>query len=243
MILLVDVGNSRTKWACWDGTDLGPVSYAASPQDLWPAWRTLEPPQRVVGSNVAGAAMAVELAEWVQAHWQLQPEWLAARAATGDVKNAYAQPGRLGADRWAALLAAWDRYQRAVIVVDAGTAITLDVLDHKGQHLGGLIAPGVDLMRRALEQGTQMALDPPDPEPVALLARDTQAAILGGTWYAAVALIDRVVADVTAALPQAPARIISGGAAARLAVLLAGEYEYLPDIVLEGLAVAAGQTA
>lgn len=244
MILLVDIGNTALKWATCDG---GAVQYGGraswrlqdggfvTPQE----WQAMPAPHRVLVASVAGADTDHALAQWCQNLWDLQPEFVVPRRQAGGVENAYVDPRRLGVDRWAALLAAHHALPGPACIVDCGSAITIDVLAADGQHLGGLIVPGLALMAKALEDNTEIRLDGEGEPDVRLLARDTAGAVSGGALYAAVAFIDRVVSDTTEALGVEPARVITGGDAPRLLPLLSGHYHHLPDLVLQGLAVIA----
>ena len=121
--------------------------------------RTCRRRSRVVGVNVAGEAARVRL-EAQLARWRIAPEWLTAGAAACGVQNRYARPAQLGADRWASLCAARrrsladDLFPPACVVVNAGTAVTVDALDADGVFRGGLILPGLRLMLRALAENT-----------------------------------------------------------------------------------------
>ncbi len=256
--LLLDIGNSRLKWARTAprrrgsaGRLLGPGAAPRPEPEALAAfarrhWSRLRP-RRVLAANVAGPSFAAALQDWCTGTWGLQAELVTAPARGWGVVNAYAEPARLGPDRWAALVAARRRTQGACCVVDAGTALTFDVLDREGRHLGGLIVPGLELMRRALLQGTgELAARagpsgpdaPPAPATDALLARDTSQAVQAGTLYAAVATVDRVLADLEAELGGL-ARLLSGGDAPALLPLLSGRYDHAPHLVLEGLAIMA----
>jgi type III pantothenate kinase len=118
----------------------------------------------------------------------------------------------------------------------------MDALDAKGQHLGGLIIPGLNMMRSALIQNTggihEQKLNQGEGK-VSVLARDTLGAVSGGALYALIAVIDRVTADLAADLQAPLARIICGGDAERLLPLLAESYRYEPNLVLQGLAILA----
>ena len=249
MILLVDIGNSRIKWAslikkrlehCGNaprGKD--PATLAA---DLDQAWQKVKKPRAVVVSNVAGDAFAEALSAWTTERWQQQPRFVTAESSAFEVTNAYSKPERLGADRWAELIAARRHIKGAACIVDAGTAVTIDVISAQGVHQGGLIIPGLAMMRHALLEKTEELL-PATEEPVSgevsLLARDTRDGVNGGTLYALVAVIDRVIADVHTELGTDLTHIITGGDTETLLPLLAGNYHHHPDLVLEGLAVIA----
>jgi len=248
--LLLDIGNSRLKWAQPGKGRQRLRSHGEAPRpapeelpDLArKAWGRLRP-RRVLAACVAGPAFAEALAAWCREAWDLEPELVQAPGRGWGVTNAYRRPERLGPDRWAALVAAWRRTQEPVCVVDAGTALTIDALDAAGRHLGGLIVPGPELMRRALLQGTgalqALAADPEPADGAALLARDTAPAIEGGALYALVALVARVPRDLEAELGRPLRRLLTGGDAPRLLPLLSDGYDHAPHLVLEGLAVMA----
>lgn len=244
MILLVDVGNSRLKWACAEGTRLVETGVAEHAGEglagCLEELAKVKKPRRVVVSNVAGEASGAVLTGWTLGRWGLTPELVVARETLCGVRNAYTEPGRLGPDRWAALIGAWSRYRGAACVVDCGTAVTIDVLDGEGTHLGGLILPGIEMMRAALVAGTR-GVRPVGEAEVALLARNTAGAVIGGTLYALVAAVDRIAEDVAAETGESPALVITGGDAKVLLPLLAGPWTHQPELVLQGLAVIAAE--
>jgi type III pantothenate kinase len=243
MILLVDIGNTALKWSQWsDGDELSPQRVVHAGRELTSVldecWNGLSRPERVVVASVLSEAVDESLLQWVQQRWQQEPEFVHARQEACGVLNAYRDPERLGVDRWCSLVAVRDRIRGAACVVDCGSALTVDVLSDTGEHLGGLIVPGLAMMRASLAHTTQARAEESgetDSE-VALLARDTRGAITGGTLYAAVAFIDRVVEDVAAALELEPERVLTGGDAPRILPLLAWDYRHMPELVLEGLA-------
>lgn len=244
MMLLLDLGNTALKWAVLEHgewLDRGRIEAAelAQPGVFEQAWQRLEPPTRVLLSSVAPLPGVQQIAAWCRGTWALTPELVQAGAQAGDVINAYRQPGRLGVDRWLAMLAARARTMEAVCVVDCGSAVTVDVLDSQGVHLGGLIVPGLSMMARSLETSTQVRLDGEPDSEAPLLACDTVSAVRGGALYAAVAFIDRVVADVEAELDVAMVHLITGGDAGAVLPLVRHPFVHAPDLVLEGLAVLA----
>lgn len=159
MILAIDCGNTRTKWGVFDsagelrahGVCLNAeLASMATPV----AWL---PCGRVVVSNVAGAGIAAALKKLLQA-LNANIQWVTASEKACGLKNGYQTPAQLGSDRWAAMVAAWQHFRQPCIVVNAGTAMTVDAigLDGSGQgiFLGGLIVPGLGLMQKSLAQGT-----------------------------------------------------------------------------------------
>jgi len=160
--LVVDIGNSRMKWAVVGprGTlAAGIVPNAELGSLAVRDWQGVPRPARAVGVNVAGEAARVRV-EGQLARWRLPMEWITATASACGVVNRYEQPGQLGPDRWAALVAArlrsleQDSEPRPVVVVNAGTAVTIDTLDAAGVFRGGMILPNMRLMMRALADHT-----------------------------------------------------------------------------------------
>jgi len=249
MNLLVDIGNARIKWAVQDSTGWKTgeplIRQQRAFKDLArPAWKELETPDRVIVSSVACEDYRKSVHTWVKRRWKVIPEFLHAEAHRCGVSNAYVAPEHLGADRWANLLAVHAHYKGATVVIDCGTAITIDAIAGDGTHLGGLIVPGMDLMTTALTEGAQgIQIQEQDKQEVSLLGRSTEAAVSGGVLYAAVSLIDRVSLDLKVELGNAATILLTGGDAIRIMPLLSSTPDYDPDLVLKGLAVFAEETA
>lgn len=253
MILLVDIGNSRIKWARLDGGKPAEVEAMVRGKTgikrvLSKAWKDLEDVNRIVVANVGGAKVAEQLQEWAQKHWQIAPEFLTARSSGYGIRNAYPQPETLGVDRWLELVAVRQRYRGsdnkgAICIVDCGTAITVDVLANDGKHLGGLIVPGLTMMPKLLADNTADIHQTAETLEYSLLASTTSTAVNAGALYAAVAFIDRVSNDVAAEIKGELKRVITGGDAPTMLPLLRDKYEHLPDLVLWGLARVARDTS
>src|SRR5256714_7846820 len=155
MILAVDCGNSRLKWGLhenggWRKAGAVPVSELGR---LEKSWRRLVPDDKVVIANVAGRSVRKRLAS-LFARRSMVPAWVEAKRHECGVTNAYGRPDQLGPDRWAALIGAWSILHGPCLVVTAGTATTADVLRGDGRFVGGVILPGIDLMKRSLARGT-----------------------------------------------------------------------------------------
>jgi type III pantothenate kinase len=244
-ILVIDVGNSRLKWAL-----RGPRGWTArgavANQDIGSLavrdWQNLERPVRAVGVNVAGEAARVRV-EGQLARWRLPIEWLSASVEAGGVRNGYRNPSQLGADRWAALVAARRRAVAAneaspapCVVVNAGTAVTIDALDADGAFRGGSIVAGVRLMLRALGDNTAALRSPPGEyhdfptsTPDALYSGAVQA--IGGAIEAMRRRLRDEATPVTC--------YVAGGAAQDIAPRLAAPVEVVENLVLEGVLVLA----
>lgn len=240
MRLLLDLGNTRLKWS-WAGADgLGPVASASHDDGLekvFAAWSECPRPSEVLAVSVAGEAIEDAVRAWVRARWQLPLRVLRAAEASNGIVNGYLEPRRLGADRWAAVLGAASRGPGACVVVDCGSAVTFDAIDGQGRHRGGLILPGLRLMRRTLHQGTANLPLAGDTS-VSLFGRDTASAIAGGTLLALAATIDSLSAAMAAELSGPVQLWLTGGDAPTLRPYLRAAFEHAPDLVLEGLAFA-----
>ncbi len=242
MRLLLDLGNTRLKWVVQDGGDWLARGAVAWGQDLaaelLPAWRQWAAVRRVVGASVVDEAREAQLAELATSAFGLAPEWLRTPAEACGVRNAYAQPQRLGVDRFLALVAARAAGHGPCVLAGVGTALTLDALAGDGQHLGGLIAPGPQLMQQSL-LGATVRVRPEREGQVLELADNTADAVASGCWQASVALIERFTARMSARLGGAPALLLGGGDAEVLLQLLEVPAQWAPDAVLQGLATWA----
>lgn len=242
--LLVDAGNTRLKWAFSQAGVRSPAQAAAhhAGEDLgavFAQWAMRPAPTRVLLASVASPALAEALGRWWSRHWGVEAEVVESRAEACGVRNAYAEPRRLGVDRWAAMIGARRRFSGPLCVVDCGTATTIDVVDAAGRHLGGLIAPGPGLMRAAL-QGNTAAIGAETAEPGDDgLASDTASAVSAGALAATAGLVERVVRQAEARFPAGVTAVLCGGYSADLIPLLQIEYEREEFLVLDGLNVMA----
>ncbi len=234
IVLAIDAGNSRIKWGMADSNGWLRRAWleTAEAHTLADALKDLPSPARIVVSNVAGERVRAALVQSLARHG-VTPLWVLGRAKQCGVRSGYADPAQLGADRWAGLIAAWKRYACACVVVNAGTTMTVDALSAEGVFLGGVIVPGLDLMRGSLERGTaQLKLQPgafyyfPD---------NTADAIMSGAVNAAAGAIDRLRAYMEDTGQGAALVVLSGGAAMLLKPRLNARIELVDNLVLDGL--------
>lgn len=236
MILLIDAGNTRVKWGLFrDGAwqDEGALEHAQV-GELAAVAAARPDISRVFGSNVAGGRVADAIAQALHGRAPA-PEWLRSSAACCGVRNAYDNPGQLGTDRWAALIGARALHPAACLVINAGTATTVDLLDADGLFRGGLILPGEHLMRRSLARDTAQL--PFAEGRFAAAPRNTADAIVSGCLNAQAGAVERMFRHI-AGEPQALC-LLSGGGAEALAGLLDIPCRRVDNLVLKGLAVAA----
>lgn len=231
-LLLLDVGNSRLKWALADNGRFvaqGAVAHAGDPAAALATLPTLQASEIRI-ANVTGDEHAARIALVLLERYALAARYARSEAQCNGLRSAYAQAERLGVDRWLSMLALWGRGVAPFAVASAGTALTFDAVDADGQHLGGVIAPGLLTAQQAVLGATRFAAAGPDQHYGAGLGRDTEACVRQGALHAAAGLLERL------ARQQATARCyLAGGDAAVLRPQLEGDWQLAPDLVLEGL--------
>lgn len=235
-ILLLDIGNSRVKWALLEGAEwlAEGVSLHAEAEHLFSEWDRFPAPEKVVAANVTGEPSA----QFFSAYWQsrgLQVHWVQASPEAGGVRNRYERPQQLGSDRWAALLGARARVQDACLVVSAGTAVTIDALNEAGEFIGGLILPGRHLMQHSLVTGTH-ALGNSTGQ-IVDFPRNTADAMAAGIAAALAGAVQSSHQRLAALNAKSPACIITGGDGEWLAEQLGFGVIIAPRLVLEGLLI------
>ncbi len=238
MLLLIDAGNSRIKWAvtapgaapgAW--TASGAVAHAAL-ASLRQAWQA-HAITRAVAANVAGPALREALQPMAGA---VAIEWFASVPELDGMRNGYRDPARLGCDRFAAALGARLLVPgQPLVVATCGTATTIDAINAEGHFAGGMILPGLGLMAASLARNTAQLpqVEPGDALPAGF-ADNTDDAIMAGCLTAQAGAIERAVA-----LHHASACILSGGAAPYISPVLATPHRMVDNIVLIGLQRAA----
>jgi type III pantothenate kinase len=235
-LLLIDVGNSRLKWATATTRRMSRAQALAHDGDPAAVLRQQRWPKvsAVWIANVMGSRYERELARAVSRGLSLRACFAHSEAQFAGVRSGYREPERLGVDRWLAVLAAHRRAAGGVCVAMAGTALTLDAVNANGRHLGGMIAPGMSTLQRALLEAVRFRTRAAQPRLRASLGRDTDACVGAGTLFALLGALDRAAAQA-----GAETRLISGGDAALLIRHLPG-WRLVPDLVLEGLWLRAG---
>lgn len=234
MILQLDIGNTRVKWRLWErgrASSGGALSRARG--ELLPALD--HAPEEIWVASVAGGELEARMSSLAQSRWGIEP-WFArtGRGALGLV-NSYADPERMGVDRWLAMLAAWVEVRGAVCAIDAGSALTIDFVGGTGRHLGGYILPGLDSMERALLDDTDRVRFSDAPRDSLAPGRSTEEAVRGGLLLsqagAARLALERQEGDFSLFFSGGNGELL------RRASELGGRY--VPDLVLDGLAALA----
>lgn len=235
-MLLLDVGNTRLKWAEEAGGQFiaqGAVVHDGKPADALSRLECDEPDAIHIVS-VAGAAHELAINKVCLARWQQQPKFARAQVEQLGLRSGYAEAQRLGADRWVAMIGAWTLANGACLVADAGTALTVDVVDAKGRHLGGIIAAGLHTSEKAVLGATRFPTRDTPLKNHAGLGLDTEACVRQGAMLSCLGALDRAAA----VLPKAR-RFITGGDAEALLPHLGAGWEHRPMLVFEGLLALA----
>ncbi|MDC0947886.1 type III pantothenate kinase [Gammaproteobacteria bacterium] len=241
--LLIDIGNSACKFALVEQMRVlqtGQMASADLPGDFARLDLARFPLERILVSNVAGRYAEESLSAWAARDGAPQPEWVGVDRRACGVINRYQPPNSLGVDRWAALVAVRQVTRTPAVVIDVGSAVTIDCLSAEGEFVGGWILPGLNLSMRALVEGTadirvdfSRALDRAGLSTAGAVSAGTVLAVSGGV-EAALRLARRRFAN------QAPEVFVTGGDGRWLLdqTQLAARYE--PHLVLKGVAELGG---
>jgi type III pantothenate kinase len=246
-VLLVDIGNTRIKWARYDGERLA-KRHAA----LHLRWRAADymrrvfgagaRPERMLVSSVAGSQVNRALAAAAR-RAGVRAQFVRVPRRAGGVRVGYAEPWRLGVDRFVAAVGAHRLFRGvAVCVVGVGTAMTIDLIGADGRHRGGVIIPAPALMVDTLlneTHGIRRRARGGAKGGAGLFGRSTRAGVVAGSRYAAAALIDRAVEEARALVARRPLVVLTGGEAPLVRPLVRSACVGVPDLVLRGLAVLA----
>ncbi|SDY46473.1 type III pantothenate kinase [Nitrosomonas sp. Nm58] len=239
-LLAIDSGNTTIKWGLHNGSDWYKRGIIAQNQRalLNQIWRELPEPSSIIVSNVAGPLAEAALLN-LFVIWKVIPYWISATAYQCGVRNYYSNPAQLGSDRWAALIATWRMRRQGCLVINVGTAMTVDTLSDRGEFLGGIILPGFDLMKQALVNKT--ALLTLTEGHFQDFPKMTSDAIHSGVIHALIGAIDHMYTLLSANQGRnTPDCIISGGGATLLLPHIKIPLPiFVDNLVLEGLKVIA----
>jgi type III pantothenate kinase len=192
--------------------------------------------QQVWIASVASTERNASLARLLQQRWDIAPWFAKTAARTGSLCNSYEQPERMGVDRWLAMLGAHRRLPGRFAVVDAGSALTIDIVAESGLHEGGYIIPGPELMERALLLDTDRVRFEEEAGYELHPGQSTAEAVRHGIAVAQAGAVGLALERAGVTPEQ---RLFCGGGASALMNLLATTEHHAPDLVFGGLEVMA----
>ena len=238
MILECDVGNTRCKWRLLQGEKLV-AGGALAHSDLNYCWSDLSAVERVRLVSVAKKEVLAALLASLQCI-DVEPELAVVASTAGLVKCAYDEPAKLGVDRWAAVVAAYHYRGSAALVFDAGSALTADLVDNNGCHLGGYIVPGVSLMKTSLLSDTGgVRFDPCDESVSLSFGKSTGDGVSAGVLASQIGVISVAIEEAKRQIGEDFAILLTGGDAelllASLPIEISERVEWIPGLVLDGL--------
>jgi type III pantothenate kinase len=251
--LALDVGNTRLKWALYDAAHPGATVLDQGAEFLENldnlaegAWSGIAQPASMLGCIVAGDAIKRRVESQLEERWDTNdhfaPRWVVASTAEAGLTNGYDHPARLGADRWVAMIGAWQWMQaqlapgapnKPLVVVMVGTAVTVEAIDATGRFLGGFILPGHGIMLKALESGTA-GLHVPTGD-VTEFPTNTSDALTSGGTYAIAGAVRRMHHHLQQRTGELPVVVMTGGAGWKMQPSMGMEVELLESLIFDGL--------
>ena len=245
-ILLIDIGNSSLKWAESFSDGLSGMLQELCQENITSefftkCWQGLDKPGEIFASCVAGESVWQALVKACDELWSINVQKVDSLKKGFGLVNAYDDALALGSDRWCAMIGGLQLTDSTFLVIDAGSALTVDVVDKSGKHLGGYIIPGLEIMRKSLGLHTAQVktVSTIDNIPSLSSASSTSQCVEAGIHLSAVKLIEAVYEKESEQLKKCQC-LLTGGDAKILADLLSVKCVMMPDLVLRGLAVIAG---
>lgn len=243
-ILLLDLGNSRLKWAVYASTDIQQAAIKSgvinvtdiTAEELQKAWQALPELKAAYISAVGQQAMQALCVDVLITYHQIELQTIKVGRQVAGVQNSYKQVQNLGVDRWMGLLAAHKLSKKSAIVVSCGTATTIDVINAEGEHQGGYIVPGIALMHESLGAATanNNIHDVKEQTQSLQLGTSTHQAIGNGILQMQIALIEKVYAENSA---ESLDIYLTGGAAEQISPFLRLPYQLELAMVFKGMQV------
>ncbi|MFM1897737.1 MAG: Type pantothenate kinase [Pseudomonadota bacterium] len=243
MILELDIGNSRSKWRLLEPNEGAVVSAGIVRDFATLTSRELVgiSPRRVRVACVRQRQLGERIRHWSLESWGVDPELAQVQRSLEGLTVFYEDCSRLGVDRWLAMLAAYREAQDAAIVIDCGTAVTVDFIEPDGHHGGGFIIPGLQLQQRALTDYTEIRLSDPGSEPGLAPGHSTDDAVRNGVLFTLVALLEKATQREREDGDTYHQVFLTGGDGLRVSryLRLSGVTVHaVPALVLDGLAIA-----
>ena len=250
MILFVDIGNTRIKWAeyitdeleMYDGFNYNHNKTKLS-KILKDHWSDFETPERVFVANAANKEMGAIIANYCWNNWEVNAEFLSTQKNTLGLTCGYEDFNKLAIDRWLSMLGAWNLHQEndmatSFCVIDCGTFVTVDAVDVDGAHMGGLISPGLEMLQQV--SADHLSLKPDSfsdciwDQKQNLLATNASTEVFAGSYYTVISFIENIISELNNELKDCSI-YFTGGDADAFNHLLNEEVIYHPNLVFEGM--------
>ena len=244
MLLLIDIGNTRIKFALSDGHAILQHGVIVHNKAWNEAIRQIfveiiTPIEACIVASVMAEQDNQFIEELISTCSRISPNLLKTQRFQCGLENAYSNPESMGVDRWLAMIAAWQKSQQAMLLIGCGSALTLDLVDIQGRHQGGYIIPGIRMMQNALNRQTALIdLDVGTEEslmPDWQWGRSTKQCVSAGSLLATVSVIDRAIINAEIEYPEGVSCFIYGGDAQRVQSYLRQAVNYEPDLVFLGM--------
>jgi len=241
MIVEIDAGNTRIKWRARSeqSTQSRGVVINQDIESCLKALNQISVLSKIRVSSVADMNIVKRIAEYSS---QRNCTFIEAKTEknSAGVTCGYSDPSTMGVDRWLAAVAAYNRFRSPCIIIDAGTTITIDIINDDGEHLGGYILPGLEMARKAILAGTKgVKLSILDDKHSKNLSpgKSTEQCVVRGEFLMLKSLIESIVKGL---IDRKKAEIIvTGGNSQNLVTILDGSIHFEPDLVLDGLQFSA----
>ena len=244
-ILLVDIGNTAIKWALKNSTNAMEMSRQQYPDNVSESFfidclANVNKADKVFTTCVASPEVWQAFKNAIFLLWGLEVERVVSESNAYGVINGYETPSDLGSDRWCGLIAAYHEVNSDIIVVSCGSAVTIDIVNQSGEHLGGYILPGLAMMKKSLGEHTaQVKVNTPLSETNTLSpAHSTSGCVEAGVNLAAVSVIEAVIKQQVKHSKNLQC-FLTGGDADSIAQHLTTEYVKMPNLIIRGLAIIA----
>lgn len=225
MLLAIDIGNTNLVFALFEGKEVRAQwrirtdhHRSADEYAVWlfalmgrEALKENDVKSVILSSVVPDANFEVK--SFVRNYLNLEPQLITSGQIDIGMKVLIDNPRELGADRLINAYAAWQQFKQALIIIDFGTATTFDVVSSKGEYVGGVIAPGINLSLEALQRAAAKLHGIAITHPQAVVGKNTTSAMQSGIFYGYAGLIEGIVSRIKAERGEAMKVIATGGLA------------------------------
>ncbi len=236
MIALIDIGNSRSKYSLLDNGCRGDIKTVVN-EDFDGDYfeKKFKCVDKVVVASVSDDSLTVSIEKWCYQN-KIQYKQVNSEQQKKSVISAYNKPEQLGVDRWLALIAVAQLYpNKNILIVDAGTATTIDLISASGKHQGGWILAGIDTLFTSVLQKTSKVIAEPAPMPSIAFGSNTSENVNNACWAATIGAIDVAITQASQELGSVDEVIITGGNAAALNKILIVKAILVEDLIFYGL--------